>query len=75
MSDIPVLIIREGGLPLDKVVAITDQECDALLGTYYSGDKPRYPFHSSGRLNWACQLKAGDEVQVKMDDSESTLLQ
>ena len=28
----PILISRDGGLPQDKVVAITDKEFDLLLG-------------------------------------------
>ena len=68
----PLLITRECGLPRDKVISITDQEFDVLLGTYPCSDKHRYELHSSGRLRWACQLKAGDEVQVKVDDRIST---
>ena len=67
----PLLVTREGGLPQDKVISITDQEFDVLLGVYYGGDGLRREFHSSGRLKWACQLKAGDEVQVKLGHHES----
>ena len=65
----PVLISREGGLPQDKVVAITDQEFDILLAIYDS--LSRLNLHSSERLKWACRLKVGDKVQVEIDNSES----
>ena len=60
----PGLVIREGGLPQDKVVSITDKEFDILLGSNYNGDVARFQLHSSGRLKWVCQLKVGDEVLV-----------
>ena len=61
----PVLVNREGGLPLNKVVAINEQEFDILLGIHQFDDKIRLDLHSSGRLKWACLLKDGDAVQVK----------
>ena len=61
----PVLISREGGLPRDKVVAITNQEFDILMGT--KSDNARVELHSSGRLKWACRLKVGDEVQINSE--------
>jgi hypothetical protein len=63
----PTLVNREGGLPLSKVVAITEQEFDILLGTQHIEDKIRLDLHSSGRLKWASLLKDGDAVQVKLD--------
>ena len=62
----PCLATREGGLPRDKVVPITGQEFDVLLGIY-DEDQPRLELHTSDRLKWVCQLKAGDDVQVKLD--------
>ena len=58
----PVLISREGGLPRSKVIPITGQEFDILMGTY--ADNSRLELLSSGGLQWACRLKVGDEVQV-----------
>lgn len=64
--DTPVLVRREGGLPRDKVVSITDQELDILLGTQTITNQSLLKLHSSGRLKWACRLKAGDNVQVNL---------
>lgn len=61
----PVLASREGGLPRDKVVAITGQEFDILMGVPCVDDKERREMYSSSRLKWACQLKVGDAVLVK----------
>lgn len=69
----PGLVSREGGLPQDKVVSITDKEFDILLGSNYNGDMTRFQLHSSGRLKWVCQLKVGDEVQVKLGDKVDEL--
>ena len=64
----PRLVTREGGLPRDKVVPITGQEFDILLGTqrYDLCDDFRLELHTSGRLKWACQLKVDDDVLVKI---------
>ena len=62
----PRLVTREGGLPRDKVVPITGQEFDILLGTQRPHDDFRLELHTSGRLKWACQLKVGDDVLVKI---------
>lgn len=62
----PTLVVRDGGLPLDKVASITDQEFDILLGVPYLDDKARLELHSSGRLKWRCGLKLGDKVCVKL---------
>ena len=56
----PRLVTREGGLPRDKVVPITGQEFDILLGTQGPRDDFRLELHTTGRLKWACQLKVGD---------------
>ena len=66
----PVLVRREGGLRRDKVVSITDQELDILLGTQTISNRSRLELRSSGRLKWACQLKAGDDVQVSLHTME-----
>ena len=68
----PVLVNRrEGGLPLSKVVAVTEQEFDTLLGTSHFEDKIRLDLHSSGRLKWASLLQDGDAVQVKLDEENA----
>jgi hypothetical protein len=63
----PALVNREGGLPRSKVVAVTDQEFDILLGIQSIDDNIRLDLHSSGRLKWVSLLKDGDAVQVKLD--------
>ena len=63
----PKLASRDGGLPRDKIVSITGQEFDILVGvdgtTTTDG---RFELYSSGRLKWACGLKVGDDVKVKL---------
>ena len=54
----------QGGFPQDKVVSITGQEFDMLLGV--DDDDDRLELHTSGKLKWACGLKAGDAVQVQL---------
>ena len=57
-------IILQGGLPQDKVISITGQEFNMLLAV--DNDDDRLELHTSGRLKWACGLKAGDAVQVQL---------
>ena len=51
-----MLVSQEGGLPQDKVVSITGQEFDLLLGAPLYCDESQAELHSSERLKWACQL-------------------
>ena len=66
----PVLVNRAGGLPRDKVAAITNQEFDLLLGVPYNEARLEL---LGARLKWACQLKVGDAVQLKLTE-ESELV-
>ena len=75
----PILMTREGGLPRDRVAAISDQEFDILMAAcahyiaFAGMHKPRLDFHSSGRLMWACRLNVGDEVKVQVDKAGPTV--
>ena len=71
--DGPLLVNREGGLPPNKVAAITDQDFDILLGTHPFEDKVRLDLHSSGRLKWASLLKDSDAVRVKLDRKSASI--
>ena len=67
------LVSREGGLPRHKVVSITDQEFDILLGinldTNFHIGEARAELYSSNRIKWVCGLKVGDDVLFKPEET------
>ena len=53
-----------GGISKDKIIALSDREHRMLRAV--PDDARRYEVFLSGRLKWACELKQGDNVLVKI---------
>ena len=53
-----------GGISKDKIIALSDREHRLLRAA--PDDARRYEVYSSGRLKWACELKPGDNLFVKL---------